>query len=133
MADWKPGDRVEHATYGTGTVIEFNDRHTVIHFDDQGRRTFASHLAVLAESQRQVRPPAGRRSRTSSERTTDIGYENLNEQVVVRQLDLPGSLTGQKVYVLKCRRCGTEYGANGGDILLRRCPACMGGPPGLAL
>ena len=65
----------------------------------------------------------------TSERTTDVGYENLNEQVVMRE----GNLPGQKVYVLKCGRCGTQYGANESDIHLRRCPACMGGPPGLPL
>lgn len=132
MNVWKPGDRVEHAVYGTGTIIEFNDQHAIVHFDDHGRRKFASSRAVLTESQRQARPPTSRRAGTSSERTTDIGYENLNEQSVVRRTDLPGSLSGQKVYVLNCSRCGVHYGANGSDIYLRRCPDCMGGPPGLA-
>lgn len=132
MNPWKPGDRVEHATYGTGTVIEFNDQHAVIHFDDHGRRKFASNLVGLKESQRQVQPPMARRAGTSSERTTDVGYENLNQQTVVRQTDLQGNLPGQKLYVLKCGRCGTLYGANGCDIYLGRCPACMGGQPGLA-
>ena len=131
MEPWKPGDRVEHPTYGTGTIIEFNDQHAVVHFDDHGRKTFASHLVVLKASQRQVRPPMARRAGTTSERTTDVGYENLNQQTVVRQTDLPGNLPGQTVYVLKCGRCGAEYGTNGCDIHLRRCPSCMGGPPGL--
>lgn len=47
MADWKPGDRVEHATFGTGTVLECNDQHTTVHFDDRGQRKFASHLVML--------------------------------------------------------------------------------------
>jgi hypothetical protein len=28
---WNLGDRVEHPTFGTGTVLEWNDQHTVIH------------------------------------------------------------------------------------------------------
>ena len=62
MNEWKPGDRVEHPTFGTGTVLESNPQHTVIHFDDHGRRKFASNLVVLKptaspEPQRTVRRP----------------------------------------------------------------------------
>ena len=38
MTMWKPGDRVEHPTFGAGTVLESNDQHTVVHFNDQGRK-----------------------------------------------------------------------------------------------
>ena len=131
MALWKPGDRVQHATFGAGTVIEVNDQHTVVHFDADGRRKLASNVVVLTASDQPVRPPMARRSGMTSERTTDVGYENLNQQVVMR--DLEGNLPGQKVYVLKCGRCGTQYGVTESDIHLRRCPACMGGPPGLPL
>lgn len=34
------------------------------------------------------------------------------------------------MYVLHCERCGHEYGANGSDLWLRRCPACDGGAKG---
>jgi len=47
MADWKPGDRVEHQTFGPGTVLESNGQHTLVHFDDRGRKKLASHLVVL--------------------------------------------------------------------------------------
>src|SRR4051812_28876988 len=116
MQTWKPGDCVEHATFGHGTVIEFNTQRAVIHFDDHGQKKFASQLVVLKRSDRPPQIKAARRSRTSSERTTDVGYENLNEQTVIRQTDLEGNLPGQKLYVLKCGRCGAEYGANGCDI-----------------
>jgi hypothetical protein len=132
MKSWNPGDRVRHATYGTGTIIEFTDQHAVIHFDDHGRRKFASNLVVLTTAQQAPQPPVARRSQAVSERATDVGYENLNEQTVVRQTGLPGDRPGEKVHVLKCRRCGAEYGTKGCDIPLRRCPACMGGPPGLS-
>jgi len=133
MSDWKLGDRVAHATYGVGTVLESSDQHTVIHFDQHGRRKFASNLVVLRESSQSVTPRLPRGMRSASERTTDVGYENLNEQTVVRATSLEGNLPGQKVYVLKCGRCGVEYGANGCDIHLRRCPTCMGGQPALAI
>jgi len=50
MEDWKPGDRVDHSTFGAGTVLECNDRHTVIHFDQGGRRKFASAMVTLVPS-----------------------------------------------------------------------------------
>ena len=131
MATWKPGDRVEHPAFGTGTVLESNDQHTIVHFDDQGRKKLASNLTVLTQSERTAPPSSARRAQSASERTTDIGYVNLNEQVVVRSTDLQGNRPGQRVYVLKCGRCGAQYGANGGDIYLRRCPSCMDGQPGL--
>ena len=132
MPSWKSGDRVEHATYGAGTVLEFSDQHAVVHFDEHGRRKFAAHLVVLTQSQQPTRTRVPRGARSASERTTDVGYENLNEQTVIRHTTVDGSLPGQTIYVLKCRRCGAEYGANAPDIHLRRCPACMGGQPGLA-
>ena len=47
MKSWTKGDRVVQATYGAGTLVEVNEHHTVIDFDEHGRRTFASRLVVL--------------------------------------------------------------------------------------
>ena len=65
------------------------------------------------------------------ERTTLPGYVNRNNQRVIRRTDIPGNDHNQYVYVLRCGRCGHEYGANGSDIWLRKCPKCDGGAPGL--
>lgn len=67
-----------------------------------------------------------------SKGTTEVGYVNRNDQVVLRKTDEPGTDHLQKVYVLRCLECEHEYGANGSDIHARRCPACDGGRPGLA-
>jgi hypothetical protein len=50
MIDWKPGDRVVHPAFGTGTVLECNAQHTVIHFDQGGRRKFATAMVALSAS-----------------------------------------------------------------------------------
>ncbi|MBI3491114.1 MAG: hypothetical protein HY047_04910, partial [Acidobacteria bacterium] len=34
-------------TYGAGTLVEVNEHHTVIDFDEHGRRTFATRLVTL--------------------------------------------------------------------------------------
>jgi hypothetical protein len=47
MKAWTKGDRVVQPTYGPGTLVEVNEHHTVIDFDDHGRRVFATRLVVL--------------------------------------------------------------------------------------
>ncbi len=68
-----------------------------------------------------------------SKGTTDPGYENSNGQIVVRNTGQRGTDFGQYVYELRCKHCGTRYGANGSDIHERKCPACQGGRPGIPL
>lgn len=63
--------------------------------------------------------------------TTEIGYVNKNGQVVIMKTDYPGTDHNQVVYVLLCKNCNIQYGANGSDIWQRKCPACQGGLPGL--
>ena len=135
MRSWNKGDRVVQATYGAGTVLDVNDQHTTIHFDNAGRSRFATHLVVLEASGEPARPSLPRMSHGSPPNfegsTTTVGYKNPNRQVVLRQTNLSGNLAGQCLYVLMCGDCGREYGANGCDIHLRKCPGCMGGQPGL--
>jgi len=65
--------------------------------------------------------------------TTQIGYLNRNGLTVIRNTGLPGTDHNQTIYVLRCPRGGAhEFGANGADIHLRRCPDHDGGQPGLA-
>jgi hypothetical protein len=47
MKSWTKGDRVAQATYGNGTLVEVNEHHTVIEFDDHGRKVFSSKLVSL--------------------------------------------------------------------------------------
>ncbi len=52
MKAWAKGDRVVQPTYGPGTLVEVNEHHTVIDFDEHGRRTFATRLVVAAGDER---------------------------------------------------------------------------------
>jgi hypothetical protein len=47
MKNWTKGDRVVQPNYGAGTLVEVNEHHTVIDFDEHGRRVFATRLVVL--------------------------------------------------------------------------------------
>jgi hypothetical protein len=63
--------------------------------------------------------------------STRPGFTNANGQTVIRPTGLAGTDYGQSIYVLWCGHCSEEYGANGSDIWLRKCPKCQGGRPGL--
>ena len=47
MRAYAVGDRVSEAKFGDGTVTSSNEYHTVIDFDEHGRRVFATRLVVL--------------------------------------------------------------------------------------
>jgi hypothetical protein len=57
-------------TYGPGTLVEVNEHHTVIDFDEHGRRTFASRLVVL-QSTNEPAPARAPRKRATRAKTKD--------------------------------------------------------------
>jgi hypothetical protein len=56
------GDRIQHALYGTGTVTDVSDQHTVIAFDAEGVRKFVSSIAVFERTE-VVAPASASKSR----------------------------------------------------------------------
>jgi hypothetical protein len=60
------GDRVAQAQYGTGTVTDVNERHTVIDFDAHGIRRFSTPLVRLEPSSE----PAPQRTTTRRTKKT---------------------------------------------------------------
>jgi hypothetical protein len=67
MKSWTKGDRVVQPTYGLGTLVEVNDQHTVIEFDEHGRRTFSTRLVTL---QATSEPAPARAARTRASKKT---------------------------------------------------------------
>lgn len=63
--------------------------------------------------------------------STIPGFVNRNHQEVLRKTDRPGTDHNQVVYEVRCLVCGHDYGANGSDLHLRRCPECQQGKSGL--
>ncbi len=104
-----------------------------------GRIAVHSVEGVAAHAAQRTHPPTAtprlkvRKSRSRGAPTTVPGFTNPNRQVVIGATGLPGTDHMQKIYVLSCRDCSHEYGANGSDIHLRKCPACQKGAPGLAI
>jgi hypothetical protein len=66
MKAWTKGDRVVQATYGLGTLVEINEHHTVIEFDEHGRRTFSTRLVVLQASSEPAPSRSPRKRATKS-------------------------------------------------------------------
>ena len=50
MKAWTKGDRVVQPTYGPGTLVEVNEHHTVIDFDEHGIRRFSTSMVKLERS-----------------------------------------------------------------------------------
>jgi hypothetical protein len=70
MKNWTKGDRVVQPTYGAGTLVEVNEHHTVIDFDEHGRKTFASRLVVL-QSTNEPAPNKAPRKRATRTKKAD--------------------------------------------------------------
>ncbi len=68
MKAWAKGDRVVQPTYGPGTLVEVNEHHTVIDFDEHGRRVFATRLVVLQATTEPA--PAAKASRKRAAKKT---------------------------------------------------------------
>jgi hypothetical protein len=65
--------------------------------------------------------------------TLIVGYSNHNGQKVLRPTVQPANDPSRFLYVLECLHCWNEYGADGTDIHLRKCPKCQGGQPALPI
>jgi hypothetical protein len=50
MARYTTGTRVSQGQYGPGTIIESNDHHTVIDFDEHGIHRFITMMVELKTS-----------------------------------------------------------------------------------
>ena len=63
--------------------------------------------------------------------STIPGFQNVNGQRVIEATGWASeSMAGQRIYRMRCVHCGHEYGSNGCDIHLRRCPFHDGGARG---
>jgi hypothetical protein len=86
MKGWSKGDRVVQPTYGPGTLVEVNEHHTVIDFDEHGRRTFATRLVTLqATNEPAPNKPA---KRAKKKKPNNAQGSTLNSQISTSQLRL---------------------------------------------
>jgi hypothetical protein len=45
---FSPDDRIDHPTFGLGTIVEIDERRTTITFDESGTRKFVTSMVKLA-------------------------------------------------------------------------------------
>ena len=53
-------DRIDHATYGLGTISEVNERYTTILFDDAGSKKFMTGMVKMVRSDTPAPTPVRR-------------------------------------------------------------------------
>jgi hypothetical protein len=58
MLVFRKDDRISHAQHGLGTIVEADDRYTVVSFDTSGVRKFVTALVRLDASDVPAPPPA---------------------------------------------------------------------------
>ena len=66
-------ERINHSIYGLGTISEINDLHTVIEFDQNGRKKFVTSMVQLERTSvpAPVVPTRRTRSKTAKPKTKD--------------------------------------------------------------
>ena len=65
MRRYAAGDRVVQAQYGAGTIVDVNEHHTVIEFDEHGTRRFSTRIVVLETSNT---PAPARKAKTRAKK-----------------------------------------------------------------
>ena len=59
-------ERVSHTLYGLGTIAEIDQRHTIIEFDENGRKKFVTSMVQLEHSLIAAPDPPPKSSRAKS-------------------------------------------------------------------
>jgi len=63
---FSPNERINHYIYGLGTISEVNDLHTVIEFDQNGRKKFVTSIVQLERTTVPAPAAPARRTRGKS-------------------------------------------------------------------
>lgn len=74
---WTKGDRVLQPTYGAGTILEYNEHHVVIEFDEAGKKTFSTRLVVM---QTTSEPAPAKAARKRAPRKTKAKQEEQDDE-----------------------------------------------------
>jgi hypothetical protein len=72
---WAKGDRVVQPNYGAGTILEYNEHHVVIEFDEHGKRTFSTRLVVLQSTSEPAPAKAARKRASRKKKKTEEADE----------------------------------------------------------
>jgi hypothetical protein len=99
---------------------------------EEFRRARAEGLVKIREIVKEREARTGVIVRRKGTYWTTPGAVNSKGQSVVRDSGIRNRHS-QRVFVLRCGHCEYEYGAQGCDVFLRKCPRCQGGKPGEAM
>ena len=85
MKSWTKGDRVVQPTYGPGTLVEVNEHHTVIDFDEHGRRVFSTRLVAL-QTTNEPAPAKAARKRAAKAKTKDGAAKESKKEAKTKEV-----------------------------------------------
>jgi len=72
---WAKTDRVVQPTYGAGTIVEYNEHHVVIEFDEAGKKTFSTRLVVLQTTNEPAPAKAARKRAPRKTKKKEVEVE----------------------------------------------------------
>ena len=73
LAAYSAKDRIDHSVFGLGTIVEINERHTTIAFDESGTRKFVTSMVKLSPSDtpapaKRTRPTAKKKAKAKAKK-----------------------------------------------------------------
>lgn len=63
---FSPKDRIDHAVFGPGTIVEIDERRTTIAFDASGTKKFVTSMVKLSPSDTQAPPRRARSAKKAA-------------------------------------------------------------------
>ncbi len=76
---WAKTDRVVQPTYGAGTIVEYNEHHVVIEFDEAGKKTFSTRLVTLQTTSEPAPAKAARKRAPRKTKKKEVEVEAEDE------------------------------------------------------
>ena len=76
-------DRIDHSVYGLGTIVEADERYTVIDFDEAGTRKFLTSMVKLSPSDTVA--PAKPRRKKATKKTTKAASKTTKKKTAAKK------------------------------------------------
>lgn len=64
--EFSESDRVSHSIYGAGTITSIGEQHTIIEFDEHGRKKFMTSIVEINHCDVQAPPPKKRKTKAKA-------------------------------------------------------------------
>jgi hypothetical protein len=105
---FRPKDRITHSVFGLGTIVDVNDRHTTIAFDETGTRKFMTTMVKLLSSD--APPPARpvRKKKTSPREVREKAAKKAAKKATKKTTKKTAKKTAKKTTKKATKKAATK-------------------------